>query len=197
VPEQVQGEGRKATQGNHNFMTEPRPSGCGFLIVILVAMLTIFGISLPAMVTDGMHFLMPRPVAAIVLPQKDQTPFTLQNDQVIYSWRYTLDKPCNRVIQGRIHDTDGNPVTDVLVNIQMISPDGLPDASIHFHPQDFPYTYDDPSSWISLLVNWTVSYEVWLSDITGKPLSPTIWVNPQDCAHNVANLIFTQTGVTS
>src|SRR3954465_9841411 len=118
-------------------MSEARPSGCGFLLAILVTMLTVFGISQPE-VKDALRSLVPQQVPVTYAPEA-QMPFTLQNDQIIYSWRYSLNEPYSLFIQGRIHDANGKPVTNVLMNIGAVSVEGVaPDSPIHFHPKDFP-----------------------------------------------------------
>lgn len=132
----------------------------------------------------------------IVLGQDDGAyPFVVQNNQIHYVYESTLDYPCNYLISGTVHDLNDEPFTDFIVNIKMIeTEDVIESAPIgHQFPGDSSLIENDASAWASLLVSWTVDYEIWLTDkIDGRDLSPHIIVETKGCDHNLAIVNFVQ-----
>ena len=122
--------------------------------------------------------------------------FALENGTILYDAVPTLDN-CNHIISGTVHDINGHPFTQFVVNIRMLLYEGTPPADgAHFPGSGselLSSSPDDPSSWDFLLPTWYVDYEIWLTDsIGGVELSPHILVPARHCDQNHAIVNFVQ-----
>lgn len=180
-------------------MSETKGLGCNVWVVLsLILGATFMILTNPQPNSSGYTTLEPTvssisatPLVATVIPQDVITYFEVQNNEIVYSYKPTLDTPCNYVIQGQIFDLEGKPYTDAIVNINMIS-DLAPERPAYASPGEGPEAFG-PSGWAALLSNWNVNYNVWLtSTVGGEPISPIIYVETKGCDNNVATLSFIQ-----
>ncbi len=130
---------------------------------------------------------------ATVYPQKTDSYFVVENNEISYSHFQTLGMPCYYHMVGRVLDLNGEPFTDFVVNIAGILFDGAPPEHGYAFPGEGGYAEDFPSGWGSLLPTSPVKYEVWLTtEIGGTDLSSHVAVLPRDCDHNQAQINFVQ-----
>ena len=121
---------------------------------------------------------------------EQDTPFVVQNNQILYGHSETLD--CQYVIAGEIFDLNGNPIVeDIVVTLDLLELEGdFPEFSYSF-PGDSMERGD--SGWSAVVVNWDVDYLIWLTRVsTGERISPQIFVPTQDCENNLAVVNFVQ-----
>lgn len=131
-------------------------------------------------------YLTATPLTLAVPTPQGSFPFAVQDNQITYIYRATLDWPCNYLISGYVLDRQGNPFTNFVVNIRMLALESADSPLAHQHP-------NSDSSWTALLVSWEVPYEIWLSTgVDGEAISPHVYIPPQDCEHNEAIVGFIQ-----
>lgn len=132
--------------------------------------------------------------ADIIAPEDEDFPFIVQNNTIIYSYKETMDKPCNYLIKGSIFALDGKPYTNLVVHIEMLPiEEGVEPDRGYWFPYSESTENTGPSIWGGLLPSWDVTYMIWLSDTRdGEQLSPMVLIPTQDCNHNVATINFVQ-----
>lgn len=122
----------------------------------------------------------------------EDLPFVLQNNTLIYSHKDTLDRPCNRIIEGYIYTIDGKPNVELVVNSTMLDDSFEPPKS-YWIPYADSEVDSGPSKWGSLLPTAQWDYYVWLSQsVDGEPISPEIRVEHLGCDYNVVTINFVQ-----
>lgn len=133
-------------------------------------------------------------LTSTVVPQETDTYFIVENNVISFTHFPTLGQPCYYLISGHVLDLNGEPFTDFVVNIKMIDIEGVaPEESGYAFPGDGAFAEDGPSGWTTMLPQWQVSYEIWLTtDRGGETLSPHIVIPAQDCGHNRAIVNFVQ-----
>ena len=179
-------------------MSVTKNSGCGLWALLVIIVSALFGFSSNQIVTDT-----PPPTltptftpsfVATIYPQETDAYFVVENSEISYSYHPTLDWPCNYIIEGRVFDINGQPYTNLVVNIQMIGlEEGVkpPDPSHRFPGGNGNEAGE--GYWEALLPSWSVNYIVWLTtEIGGEELSPHIIVSTRDCDQNKAEVNFVQ-----
>ena len=151
----------------------------------MLACTSIAPISLIVQPTEFTDYQYLEPVIT-ALPYEDEFPFVLQNNEIIYSMRETLDKPCNYLMQGYVLGMEGQPFTDAVIVMGMLEFD-IPEPTI-----GYVHILED-GDWNVLLPASSVAYLVWLqTSIDGEQISPKIYVPPRGCDNNMATLTFIQ-----
>jgi hypothetical protein len=136
----------------------------------------------------------PSGLITTIVPQETDTYFAVENNQISYGYSKNLGMPCYYKMAGRVLDLNGEPFTDFVVNIQMITIDEVPPPERPGYA--FPgegYETDGAAGWGSLLPSWSADYEIWLTtEIDGEELSPHIYVDMRECDQNEARINFVQ-----
>lgn len=129
------------------------------------------------------------PSLTITITSTDEaTPFAVENNKIFYGHSDTFD--CQYIIAGVILDVQGNPISeDVVVTLDMLETEGT-DSGLS---QGWTATERGDSGWSAALPNWSVDYQIWLTQIsTGERISPKIFVHTRDCKNNLAIVNFKQ-----
>jgi hypothetical protein len=173
-------------------MAENTNNGCGlwlFGAMIAALILGLFAVPSPSYSSTPAS----APLVITVVPQMTDTYFAVENNQISYSYAYTLDSPCNYILVGRVLDLNGEPFTEYVVNIKMIAIEELaPEKPGYVFPGG-GYIDDGASGWASLLSTWNADYIIWLTtEIGGEELSNHIYVPMRGCDLNQARINFVQ-----
>jgi hypothetical protein len=178
-------------------MSEPTRTGCGLwlsIVVIVSLMIATFtGVTAPVYdvttpTPENLGFV-------TVIPQSADAYFVVENNQVNYASFPTLGNPCYYLISGYVLDLNGEPFTDYVVNL-MTAPaneEVLPEGPGYSFPGDGSFPEDGPSGYSTLLPNWQVNYELWMTnELGGEALSSHVIVPTMDCDRNRAIVNFVQ-----
>jgi hypothetical protein len=129
-----------------------------------------------------------------VTPSPNDAYFVLENNQIGFRHWPNLGMPCYYLMSGSVLGLRGEPFTDFVVNIKTAPlPEIVGEGPGYAFPGNGAHAEDGPSGWVSVLPNWQVSYEVWLtSEIGGTELSPVVVVPARGCDENWAVFNFVQ-----
>lgn len=131
------------------------------------------------------------PLVMTLAPHKTIAPFTVENNQISYTYSPSLGKPCYYEMVGRVLDQKGKPFTGFVVNIKMLG-DLAPPTPGYAMPGE-GYAEDGSSGWATILPSSPENYEIWLTTrMGGEEISPHIFVPTRDCVHNLARVNFVQ-----
>lgn len=176
-------------------MSDNKTTGCGvwaLVAILLSALFSAFTFSSELTIESPTPTTIPTltpSFVATVYPQETETYFALENNQISYSHKPTLDRPCNYIIRGYVLDLNGQPFTDFVVNIQMIH---IEEGMATERPGHV-FKGETSSHWDVLLPSWEVDYIIWLTtEIGGEELSPPIIVETRECDQNEARVNFVQ-----
>lgn len=185
-------------------MPEKAAPGCALELWIMVAAIVagilalVIGSHAPVMTPSTASSPTTSPSSPVltstVIPQETDAYFMVENNLISFTHFPTLGQPCYYLISGRVLDLKAEPFTDFVVNIKMIDIEGVaPEEIVYAFPGDGAFSEDGPSGWATMLPQWQVSYEIWLTtDRAGKELSHHIVIPAQDCDHNRAIVNFVQ-----
>ena len=182
-------------------MSQNTTSGCGFWGILGLVSLVILGLthisisailSPPPIISET-----PAPssfsVVQTLVPQDSNPYFTIENNQISYTYSHTLGQPCYYVLSGRVLDINKRPFTKFVVNIKTVSFEGVAPESGYALPGNGAFEEDGVSGWIALLPILT-DYEIWLTTkVNGTELSPHFVVHMKDCNQNRAIVNFIET----
>jgi hypothetical protein len=163
-----------------------------FIAVIISQLIVIF-----AGVTTPVYDAAPipeNPVIITVVPQDEGAYFVVENNEITFREWPNEGLPCYYLMSGRVLDMDGEPFTEFAVNIKTIPLEGIiTEGPGYALPGDGSFSEDGTSGWATMLPQWQISYQVWLtSEIGGRELSPVVIVPARDCDQNWAVLNFIQ-----
>ncbi len=184
-------------------MSQNTNSGCGFWGFLGLFSLVILGLFTnahtstsvtlsPTLIIDETPSPSSFSVVQTLVPQDSNPYFTIENNQISYTYFHTLGHPCYYLLSGHVLDINKQPFTKFVVNIKTVSVEGVVPESGYALPGNGTFEEDGVSGWIALLPILT-DYEIWLtSKVNGTELSPHFVVHMRGCNQNRAIVNFVQ-----